>query len=49
MTISREGGVTSWERESLAKTRAIGSLGKGPPIIENPKSTIQIDCEPNYR
>ena len=37
------------EREGAAKTRVTGFPGEGPPIVGNPKSTIQIDCEPNSR
>ena len=31
------------------KVNATGSLNQGLPIIGNPKSTIQISCEPKYR
>ena len=38
-------------REEFVKTKVsvTKSLGKGPPIVGNPKPTIQIGCEPKYR
>ena len=46
---SKRRGNSFVRKRGLAKTEVTRSPSEGPPIVENPKLIIQIDCEPNYR